>query len=92
MLTTTPINRGRNGNLGAGTKAAQETCGNTSENPGPDPCEGGAMDKSSRPRPVADIVGPDPAAWLARVTGLPYVYVASKLAEARARLDGEVPA
>ena len=90
MLTTTPTNRGRNGNLDPGTKAAQETCGNTSENPGPDPRIGGAMDKSSRPRPVADIIGPDPAAFLARVTGLPYVHVATKLAEARAHLDGEV--
>jgi len=50
------------------------------------------MEQSSRPRPVADIIGPDPAAWLANITGLPYVYVATKLAEARAHLDGEVPA
>lgn len=51
-----------------------------------------AETQSSRPRPVADIIGPDPAAWLAKVTGLPYAYVATKLAEARAHLDGEVPA
>src|SRR5690606_11431697 len=78
--------------LDPATKAAQETCGNTSINPGPNPRIGGAMEQSSRPRPAADIIGPDPAAWLARVTGLPYAYVATKLAEARAHLDGEVPA
>ena len=50
------------------------------------------MDKSSRPRTMAEVIGPDCAAFLARVTGLPYTYVATKLAEARARLDGEVPA
>ncbi|WP_193314951.1 hypothetical protein [Georgenia thermotolerans] len=38
------------------------------------------------PRPIGAIIGPDPAAWLAKVMGLPRDYVAAKLAQANATL------
>lgn len=88
MLTTTPGNAPSCAKLRA-DESGPDGAGNTVY-PGPDPWIGGAMEKSSRPRTMAEVIGPDHAAFLARVTGLPYTYVATKLAEARARLDSEV--
>lgn len=53
---------------------------------------GGIVTTRSLPEPahIRDVIGPDPALWLANVTGLPYAYVSTKLAEARANLEGRV--
>lgn len=87
MLTTTPGNRGRNGTLETKAAPAGNRGLTTTFRLRRDVM---AEAQSSRPRPVADIIGPDPAAWFAALTGLPYGHVAQKLAEAEARIAAGV--